>query len=626
MERALFNRNAVRANLPIYWVSDANHDGIVDPGEVVPLLFYPTAGHWVQDGAFTSDFDRAWQTIKAAGTLVTANPPTAEDQRRALVAQDLDQGLPTLVASDFASGSREDKALVAHMLNVGRMVDELYAVQAGLPALAPLVAADDDLSKSLFRRNWGPACAAPLTEKNSQCSAIAGGPKPVVDVYPADLQKDPSFCVALEKLPGSRALLEPFTAVRRDAGGKLVAVPMSETYKAPMMAIAHELQDAADDVADPAEAPLKAYLAAAARSFVTNDWNPADEAWSKMTVKNSRWYVRVAPDEVYWEPCNHKAGFHLTFARINRESLAWQAKLDPFEQEMEQDIGKRIGGVYKARKVAFHLPDFIDIVINAGNDREPLGGTIGESLPNWGPIAAAGRGRTVAMSNLFTDADSVAIRHKQADSLLARETMASYVDSADPGLLDTILHEATHNLGPTEEYRLAGKTAAQAFGGPIASMLEELKAQTGALYFLDFAVKKGLLTPEAARRSYVSNFVWALGHISRGMYTDTHAGKPYGQLAAIQVGFLLDEEAVTFDPSAPAADGSVGAFTIHFDKMPAAIEKMMRVVGQLKAKNDRQAASALVARYVDGPRVPQRLIAERELRYPRQSLVYAVRL
>ena len=49
---------------------------------------------------------------------------------------------------------------------------------------------------------------------------------------------------------------------------------------------------------------------------------PADEAWAKMTVDNSKWYVRVAPDETYWEPCAQKAGFHLTFARINQGSQA----------------------------------------------------------------------------------------------------------------------------------------------------------------------------------------------------------------------------------------------------------------------------------------------------------------
>ena len=57
-----------------------------------------------------------------------------------------------------------------------------------------------------------------------------------------------------------------------------------------------------------------------------------------------------------------------------------------------------------------HLPDFIDIVINAGDDRNPLGATIGESLPNWGPVANEGRGRTVAMVNLYLDPDSIAAR------------------------------------------------------------------------------------------------------------------------------------------------------------------------------------------------------------------------
>jgi hypothetical protein len=512
------------------------------------------------------------------------------------------------------------------MLTVGRLIDDLFAEQKGSKPLLARVAPGDDLGASLFRRNWGPGCVAPLTEKNPLCSAIAGAPKPVFDVYPSSAQAAPDFCVKLEKLPGAKAVLAPFVAVREGAGGALSAVPYSEAYKDSMGAIARELAAAADGVVDPSEVPLKTYLTAAAKSFLTNDWVPADEAWSRMTVNNSRWYVRVGPDEVYWEPCNHKAGFHLAFARINRASLAWQSKLDPIEQEMEKDLAARIGPSYKARKVSFHLPDFIDIIVNAGDDRSAIGGTIGQSLPNWGPVSADGRGRTVAMSNLFTDEDSQAIRRKQAESLLSKETLASFVDSPEPGLLDTILHEATHNLGPAHEYKAGGKTDAQAFGGQLASMLEELKAQTGALYYVDLLRKKGLLTDDAARQSYVSNLVWAFGHISRGMYTETHARKAYSQLAAIQVGFLLDDGALTFDPAATAADGSKGAFSFHFEKVPAAVERMMRVVGQIKATNDKAKALGLAAKYVDGERVPQGVITDRELKYPKQSLVYAVKL
>ena len=437
LDRLEFNRNAVRTNLPIYWVSDANHDGIVDPAEVVPLRFYPTVGIWTDDNAFTPEFDRAWQTIKAAGTISVSTPTTPEDRRRTLVAQDLDQGLSTLVASDFTGSAPEDRAFVTRMLRVARMIDDLYAAQIGMAALAPRIAEGDDLSKSLFRRNWGPRCVAPLTEKNPECTAIPGAPKPLTDAYPAELQADPSFCSALEKLPNSKALLDPFVVVRKDAAGKLAPVPLTQAYQGSMTTIADELRKAADAVTDPAEAPLKEYLMAASTSFRTNDWVPADEAWSRMTVTSSRWYVRVAPDEIYWDPCGHKAGFHLTFARVNRESLAWQAKFDPVRQEMEQTLATHIGGPYKPRKVSFHLPDFVDVIVNAGNDREALGGAIGQSLPNWGPVAASGRGRTVAMVNLFTDPDSVAIRRKQAESLLTKETMAAYDDSSDPSLLDT---------------------------------------------------------------------------------------------------------------------------------------------------------------------------------------------
>ena len=100
-------------------------------------------------------------------------------------------------------------------------------------------------------------------------------------------------------------------------------------------------------------------------------------------------------DEVYYEPCALKAGFHVSFARINPGSVEWRDRLAPLKDKMEQALAKLAGKPYKARKVGFRLPDFIDIVVNAGDDRDAIGATIGQSLPNWGPVATEGRGRTV---------------------------------------------------------------------------------------------------------------------------------------------------------------------------------------------------------------------------------------
>jgi len=627
IERLRFNQLAVRLNLPLYWVRDANENKAIDPAEVAALRFYPTQGEWVANGAFTKEFAKAYAAIAA----LDGAPPVpaegfAEDRaRRRAVVEDLDQGRPTLVLADLKALSDEDKKLLAVLLDAGDVIDALFARTAGISVLAEEIPADDVTSQSLFRRNWGPRCVFPKTEKNPACSAIPGAPKPKVDVYPAGMQDDQGeFCKALEKRKDAKELLSPFTVVRGE-GEKLSTQPYSEAYKDEMGAIAAKLDEAAALVADPGEAALKTYLFAAAQAFRDNFWEPADEAWARMSSTNSKWYLRIAPDETYWEPCNQKAGFHMTLARINPDSLAWQGKLQPIQQEMEDRLAARIGAPYEARSVTFHLPDFIDIVVNCGDDREPMGATIGQSLPNWGPVANESRGRTVAMTNLYTDPDSLATRRAQASSLLVADTMAAYTDDDEPGLLNTILHEAAHNLGPSHEYKVKGKTDQEIFGGPLATLVEELKAQSSALWYVSLLVEKGILTPEQARQTYTDAFFWSFGHISRGMYTDTGQRKPYSQLAAIQVGFLLDNGAARFDPEAKAANGEdKGAFVVDYDKLPAAIDELMKIVGDIKAKGDRKAAEELAAKYVDGGVVPMKVIADRLLRFPKVNFVYAV--
>jgi hypothetical protein len=403
-------------------------------------------------------------------------------------------------------------------------------------------------------------------------------------------------------------------------------VPYTEAYAELMQPVARTLRQAAEAIeADPSEAALVTYLRAAATAFESNDWEPADEAWSRMSVRNSRWYVRVGPDETYWEPCSLKAGFHLTFARIDQGSIAWQDRLQPIQGDMERALAELAADVYTAREVSFHMPDFIEIVVNAGDDRDAFGATIGQSLPNWGPVANEGRGRTVAMSNLYTDPDSLARRRAQASTMLSPESMARYTDSATPGLLSTILHEATHNLGPAHEYRVAGQTADEAFGGGMASMLEELKAQSGALFYLDWLRERGVLTQAQVEEAYVDSVVWALGHVSRGMYTPTGQRKPYSQLAAIQLGFLLDEGALRWDADAPTAGGAHrGALTLDFARFPAAARALMARVMRIKAAHDREGAEALSARHVDGDTVPQAAVAERWRGFPQATFVYAV--
>jgi len=622
--RLAVNSAAVRLNLPLFWATDRDQDGAVDPDEVASLLFYGSERRWVEQGAFTTEFEKAYGLIVGDAQGALDVPPEDYARRKAL-ALELDQGRPTLIQTDLKALSEGERVFVRHMRTVAGLMDALFSAQQGLDGVRPQVA-PDPASQAVFRRNWGPACLGPKTEKDPACSAVVGGSVPPLGIYPASLQVAANFCEALDRLPNTKELLDPFTVVRAGEGG-LVAVGYHQAFQPLMQSTSAELRAAAAALPED-EAALKRYLLAAAQSFLDNDWKPADEAWSLMNAQNSKWYVRVGPDEVYWEPCSQKAAFHLTFARINTDSLEWQAKLTPVQQAMEDALAAHIGAPYQARKVTFHLPDFVDIVFNAGDDRDPFGAIIGQSLPNWGPVANEGRGRTIAMTNLYTDPDSIQARREQAASLLRAETLATgYADRQLPGLLSTILHEATHNLGPSHEYAVDGKVDTELFGGPLASTLEELKAQTGALWYVAFLRQNGIIDEALARQIYTDAFVWALGHISRGMYDPNGKPKPYSQLAAIQTGFFLEEGALSFDPEALAANGKdKGAFQLDFERLPGAIDKLMKEAGRIKATGDRSAAEALVKRFVDSKAVPQAVIAERYLRSPKASFVFSVEM
>jgi hypothetical protein len=621
LTRAEFNALAVRRNLPFFWVEDRNGNGAADDDEVVPLLFYP---------AFAGNLDAAYDQLLAAKSEAPLDASQPDGQRRALVRKDLDAGRTSLVYTDLSSLSPGEKAFAREMLAASQTIDALYATQTGIAGFAAQLPQDPE-SHSLYRRNWGPQCAGPETEKVKECSAIPGSPVPVVGMYPASIdgiaQAAPGFCALLQQPGRDPALIDPFTVVREN-GGKLEAIPYTAAYTAQMADVATRLETAADALKDANEQPLVDYLRAAATAFRDNNWWPADEAWARMSAANSKWFLRVAPDEVYWDPCGFKAGFHLTFARINQGSLEWQAKLSKVQQDMEAAVAKASGPPYRARKVGFDLPEFIDIVTNSGYSRSnAFGGTIGQSLPNFGPVAKESRNRTVAMVNLFNEPDSVATRRKSAESIFDKESLADYSDDATIGDFSTILHEATHNLGPSNEYAVAGKTGRVAFGGPLASLMEELKAQTGALYLNEVLRSQGIIDDAFARHAYVDGITWAMGHISQGMWSEPgHQRKTYSQLAAIQIGILMDQGVLTWNPEAMAANGTdKGAFHIDSAKIIPAVQSMMKQVGGIKARADRRAAEALAAKYVDTDRIPQSVIVERFARSPRASLVYSVR-
>lgn len=662
--RADFNRIAAELALPIFWTADANGNKALDPEELAVYWGLggavigqyvsaeeaaPAAAPAAEGGlallpreaaaprlAFTDKFAADYESIfkrQREGATNPAGLEAKEIARRDAVLKELAQGRVTLVQTDFRGASKAEKRFVGFILKAAEIIEDIYAKQQGVDGMRKDLATLDAASQTLFFRGQGPRCEAPLTQSNPACTAVPTAPAGKLSgLYPAELLEKPKFCDELGKK--EKALMDPFTVVVKGAEkGKLEAKPYHEVYTAEMGAVATQLKGAAEALGE-TEPELRAYLLAAAKAFGDGSWFEADEPWAKMNGKTSKFYLRIAPDEVYDEPCATKALFHVSFGKINQASMAWQAKLDPLKGDMEKALAELAGAPYKAREVSFSLPDFVDVALNAGDSRKASGATIGQSLPNFGPVANEGRGRTVAMTNFYTDPDSLAATKAAAESLFCKDTMAKFTTDPAPQLMSTVLHEAAHNLGPAHQYKVRGKIDREQFGGPLASTLEELKAQSAALYFTDWLVEKEKITREEADKAHVRDVFWAFGHISRGMYSDDKRPKNYSQLAAIQVARLMEGGALLWKADEKAAnDKDAGCFSVDLEKFPAAAKAIVTEAAQIKSKGDRARAEKIVKEIVDlandkkGEKKALRdAITERVLRAPKPSFVYSLRL
>ncbi|HHW97368.1 MAG TPA: hypothetical protein GX737_09160 [Oligoflexales bacterium] len=613
LSRADFNRLAAAAGVPVLWALDEGQIGIPEPAELVGLGVLEGSTPFVADGKLTPAFEKLYRRL-------------VEAKRLEVVRKELDQGIPTLVRTDLSRLRPAEKLMVGHILKAADKIEALFQKQMATDELGKDGTLADAESAALFARNQGPWCMAPQTERDPFCNALSDFPQRKWGPYPMDMEHNLELCDLLASQANSDKLLDPFTVVRKTDEG-LVAVPLIEEYQAEMTAIAADLDLAAKAATAAGEKAFARYLTAAAKSFRTGDWLGADEAWSVMNSRNSRWYLRIAPDETYWDLCQAKAGFHVSFALIDRSALALQDQLTKLRSQMEKSLGE-IAPAYKPRSVKFSMPDFIEIIVNSGNSRSPLGATIGQSLPNWGKVANEGRGRTVVMSNLYTDPDSQALAKTRAALMLEDETLALYSTDKRVALIDIILHEATHNLGPHSDSKIDGKDPRQIFGGPVATVLEELKAQTGAWFYTELLRKAGVISDLEAKQIYTHALAWSFGHLSQGLFAPNGNPKPYSQLSAIQVGFLVDAGALAWVDTVDSATGqTVGKFKLDYEKVPAAVSDLMAKVVTIKATGDTAAAKELIDRYVvgDGAKnVHQQEIAQRYLEFSKGTLVYSI--
>src|SRR5256885_926298 len=121
IDRLEFNRRAAEHFLPIFWRTDANKNGALDPDELAFLWGFgdATRDQWVGASGFTDAFGKVYASLEA--------PAAANDDKRlAAIKEELSQGRSTLLESDFSAATAEDKAIVVHVTKAAQLVERLH--------------------------------------------------------------------------------------------------------------------------------------------------------------------------------------------------------------------------------------------------------------------------------------------------------------------------------------------------------------------------------------------------------------------------------------------------------------------------------------------------------------------
>lgn len=181
----------------------------------------------------------------------------------------------------------------------------------------------------------------------------------------------------------------------------------------------------------------------------------------------------------------NKKGTHALLAI--KEYLPTLAKNMPFADEYEQNISTDTD----AKQTMVD----VDLVAVTGDVGEYRGGiTLAENLPNDDKLSLTiGGGRRNVYHRQIRFISDMKKLQERLDEILDKEQHQFYLDEADHWF--TIGHENAHSLGPKKACETLGK---------YRNIIEENKADMGALAFVDLLTELGMYTEEQRKQIIVT--------------------------------------------------------------------------------------------------------------------------
>ena len=388
------------------------------------------------------------------------------------------------LTTDLTKLSDKEKQMIPLLIEVAKIVDDLYWQQTLGDKNTFLDSISDTLIRQFANINYGP-----WERLNGNKPFMPGfGEKPAgANFYPTDMTKE-----EFEKWDGKDKTSQ-YTLIRRNDDKSLKAIWYHDAYSEKITRAAGLLKKASELAEDPG---LKKYLELRSEAFLTDDYFNSDMAWMEMKT-NTLDFV-IGPIENYEDELfGYKTAYE---GVVLVKDLDWSRKLAKFAALLP-DLQKNlpVEPKYKKEKPGTDSDlNAYDVVYVSGQSNEGSK-TIAINLPNDEKVQLAKGSRRLQLKNAMkAKFDNILV--PISDILIDSSQRVNI--KFDAFFSNVMFHEVAHGLGIKNTVN--GKGNVREALKEKYSAFEEAKADILGLYLTTSLIEMGELTGITAEDCFVT--------------------------------------------------------------------------------------------------------------------------
>lgn len=492
-------------------------------------------------------------------TACETTTETTEEPVKSEMQMKLDEYAEFTLTTDISNLSEKEKEMIPILIEVSKIMDELFWKEAYGDKEALLASLDDDAARGFVKVNYGP-----WDRLRDNESFIAGvGAKPLgANYYPADMSKEEFDAFDNENKSNL------YTLVKRNAEGALYTEFYHEAFAEEVQRASELLRNAAELAEDDG---LKNYLTLRAEALLNDDYLASDMAW--MDMKNNHIDFVVGPIETYEDHLNGAKAAHEAYVLV--KDLEWSerlAKYVSFLPELQENLP--VPDEYKQEEPGTDSDlNAYDVIYYAG-DCNSGSKTIAINLPNDERVQLEKGTRRLQLKNAMqAKFDKIMI---PIAGLLIDETQRQHV-TFEAFFANTMFHEVAHGLGIKNT--IDGQGTVRSALLEKASALEEGKADILGLYMVTQLQMKGEVDGDLM--DYYTTFLAGIFRSVRFGASSAH-----GKANMIRFNFFKDMNAFTYNEE-------TGTYKVNFNEFQTAMNALTEKILTLQGNGDYEGVGQL---------------------------------